>query len=192
MKSIVHPSWYALTVKSKYEQTVAKALAYKRLEPFLPCWKEKRRWSDRVKLIELPLFTGYVFCRFPLSERLAVLTTPGVRSIVSLGKQPEAVSDDELDAIRTMVSSGFPVQPWPFLRQGQTVVIRRGPLQGLRGRLAQSPETWQVVVNVELLRRSVAVTLDREALELVRQPGEETSASSLATAACGDHPWNRS
>ena len=172
MQSIVHQSWYALTVRPQHEKAVAKALAYKRLEPFLPVYKTKRRWSDRVKLVELPLFSNYVFCRFVPSERLGVVTTPGVRTIVSLGRLPIPVPETDMEAIRTAVSSGRPVQPWPLLREGQSVLIRKGPLKGLRGRLTVASDAWRIVVNVDLLQRSVAVLLDRDEIEATREPGE--------------------
>lgn len=169
----VPQSWYALTVKPQHEKAVAKVLGYKRLEQFLPVYQAKRRWSDRVKLLELPLFHGYVFCRFGTRERLSVLKTPGVRSIVGFGRHVAPIPDTEIDAIRTMIASGLSVQPWPFLKEGEQVVINRGPLRGLEGRLARKAGAWQVVLSVDLLQRSVAVSVDRSSIRLVNQPASK-------------------
>lgn len=174
-------SWYALAVKPRHEKVIAKLLSYKGLEDFLPQYRDRRRWSDRIKLVELPLFSGYLFCRFSLENRLAVLTTPGVRAIVGFGKTPSLVPDEEIDAVRAMVQSGLPVSPWPFLREGQVVVIEGGPLRGLEGRLARATDAWRVVVNVDLLQRSVAVTMDRNLIGVVDQPLMKLTAA----AACG-------
>ena len=174
-------SWYALAVKPRHEKVVAKLLSYKGLEDFLPQYRDRRRWSDRIKLVELPLFSGYLFCRFSLDNRLAVLSTPGVRAIVGFGKTPSPVPDEEIDAVRTMVQSGLPVSPWPFLREGQVVVIEGGPLRGLEGKLARATDAWRVVVNVDLLQRSVAVTMDRNLIGVVDQPLVRLTAA----AACG-------
>ncbi|MCP5117226.1 MAG: NusG-like protein [bacterium] len=181
----VPQSWYALTVKPQHEKAVAKALEYKRLEQLLPVYKTRRRWSDRVKLIDTPLFPGYVFCRFPQHERLSVLTTPGVRSIVGFGRQITPVSGDEVEAIRSMAASGLPLQPWPFLEKGQRVVITHGPLEGLEGNLARTPDDWQGGVSVELLQRSVAVSLDRGSIRLVDQPVSMTAPIQSAAASGG-------
>mgnify|MGYP005847377951 CR=1 FL=1 len=153
--------WFALTVKPRFEKTVAGALQAKGLDSFLPLYQVRRRWSDRTKLLELPLFPGYVFSRFLSAERVPVLRTPGVRSIVGFGREPVSVPDAEIASVRAMVTSGLPVTPRPFLREGQDVIVIEGPLRGVAGKLAGAEGEWQVVVNVQLLRRSVAVTLDR-------------------------------
>ena len=161
-------SWFAATVKPQHEKTVAEALRAKGLENFLPLYRDRRRWSDRLKEVELPLFPGYVFCRFEPRDRTAVMSTPGIRSIVGFGRVPAAVSDTEIDSIRAMVTCGFPVAPWPFLRAGQKIVIERGPLSGLEGILLQIKESWRVVVSVPLLQRSVSVEVDRDVISVVK------------------------
>lgn len=99
MEGIVPRSWYALTVKPQRKKAAAKALTHKRLEQYLPVYKARRRWSDRVKLVELPLFPGYVFCRFSLLEKWTVLVTPGVRSLVSFGGRLTSIPPEEIDGL---------------------------------------------------------------------------------------------
>lgn len=156
--------WFALTVRPQHEKTTVQALSNRGLEGFLPLYLSRRRWSDRIKQLELPLFAGYVFCRFALGHRLRVLTTPGVTSIVGFGGALVPVSDQEMAALQQAVASGLPVQPWPFLECGQRVRIERGPLRGLEAILVRSKDFWRVVLNVDLLRRSVAVEIDREVI----------------------------
>lgn len=155
-------SWFALIVKPQHERVVHDGLTYKGLESFLPAYRSARRWSDRTKQLQFPLFPGYVFCRFDPHLRLPVLRTPGVRSIVSFGSEIVPVPEPEIEQVRQIVQSGADIQPWPFLKVGQRVRVHAGPLAGLHGILVEVRSTWRVVVGVELLQRSVAVQLDRD------------------------------
>jgi transcription antitermination factor NusG len=157
--------WYVLNVKPQHEFAVGSALAERSIERFVPAYVTRRRWSDRVKTITLPLFATYVFCRFTAADRGAVLRTPGVRSVVSFAGCPAAVPDTEIEAIQRMAGSGIAVEPWPFLRAGERVRVLDGPLRGLEGLLASAADKPRVVVTVELLQRSVAVEVERAAIE---------------------------
>jgi transcription antitermination factor NusG len=173
--------WYALTVKPQHEKAAAHVLRSKGLEEFVPLYRTRHRWSDRFKEVELPLFPGYVFCRFAVPQRTTVLTTPSVRSIVGFGKTPAPVAEEEIQAVQAMVSSGLPVGPWPFLKVGQRVCIKQGPLCGLEGILVQLKDAWRVVVNVHLLQRSVAAEIDRDTVEVAStaRHWQETSSPDL-------------
>jgi transcription antitermination factor NusG len=150
-------AWYALRVRSNYENTVASHLRARCFESFLPLYKCSRRWSDRFKEIELPLFPGYVFCRFNPLNRLPVLTIPGIVHVVGVGKMPVAIDEFEIAAIQTAVKSGLASQPWPFLQIGHRVRIECGPLCGIDGILLSIKGHHRLVLSVTLLQRSVAV-----------------------------------
>lgn len=162
-----HPCWYALTTKPRCERTTARYLRLKGFEELAPACRIRRRWSDRFKEIEQQLFPGYLFCRFTPEQRLAVLTTPGVHSIVGFGKQPIAVDDSEIAAIRAIVDSGARAWPWPYLRIGQRIRIEAGCLQGVSGTLVRENDFCRVVVNIEILQRAVAVEIDRDLIGAV-------------------------
>src|SRR5215470_7185724 len=98
--------WYALHVRTRFEKVVARNLRGKGYEEFLPLYRRTNRWSDRVKEIELPLFPGYVFCRFNAQDRLPVLTVPGVNAVVGVGKHLLPIEESELNAIRAVLKSG--------------------------------------------------------------------------------------
>lgn len=163
--------WFAVTVKPQHERAAAHALRVKGLEDFLPLYRARRRWSDRVKELELPLFPGYVFCRFQAGERARVLSTPSIRSIVGFGNAPAPVADEEIARIQAMMASGLPLGPWPYLRVGQRVKIEQGPLRGLEGMLVQLKDSCRLVANVEILQRSVAVEIDRDTVAPVLRRG---------------------
>jgi len=157
----VYPKqWYAVRVRSNYEANVSTVLENKGVERFLPTYRARRRWSDRIKTLDLPLFPGYVFCHIPLEERNLVLTTGGVVDIVSVGRVPAPIEETEIEAIRTVVNSRAPAEPWPFLKIGQTVKINGGSLAGVEGILIRVKHAWRLVLSVTLLERSVAVEID--------------------------------
>lgn len=154
--------WYALRVQSRFGSLASATLRGKGYEEFFPLYRSRRRWSDRVKELELPLFPGYSFCRFDVSHRLPILTTPGVIGIVGIGKIPAPVDLDEIEAVRLILRSGLAAQPWPLLRVGSKVYIERGPLVGLEGIVTNTDKVFRLIVSVSLLQRSVAVEIDRE------------------------------
>jgi transcription antitermination factor NusG len=129
-------------------------------EEFLPLYECRKRWSDRIKEVQVPLFPGYLFCRFDLQERLPILKTPGVIQVVGYNRQPIAVDEDEVKSIQTVISSGIPNQPWPFLKVGEKVRIVSGPLRGLAGVLVELKGNRRLILSVSLLQRSVAVEMD--------------------------------
>lgn len=154
--------WYAVQVRSRHEDLVARHLRIRGLESLLPLYKRRHRWSDRFKELDVPLFPGYVFCRFDPVNRLPVLTVPGVVQIVGVGKNPLPIDETEIDAIQTVVKAGFPRQPWPFLEIGQKVKIECGPLCGMEGILLGFRGDQRLVLSITLLQRSVAVQIDEE------------------------------
>jgi transcription antitermination factor NusG len=155
--------WYAVRTKSKFENLASTTLRGKGYDEFLPLYRSRRSWSDRVKELELPLFPGYIFCRFDIHDRmLPILTTPGVVSIVGAGKTPVAVSDEEIATIQAIVRSGLAAQPWPCLTVGARVLIEHGPLAGVEGIALNVDKTFRLVVSVPLLQRAVAVEIERD------------------------------
>src|SRR5712664_3647911 len=152
--------WFALQVRSRYENVVTAHLDGKGYEWFLPLYKCRRRWSDRFKEIECPLFPGYVFCRLNPLDRLPILIVPGVSLIVGMGKTPVAIDETEIAAIQAAVKSGLPSQPWPFVQIGQRVRIEHGPLYGLEGVLLDFRGRHRLVLSVTILQRSIAVQVE--------------------------------
>jgi transcription antitermination factor NusG len=152
--------WYAVHVRSNFERLVYRSLSDKGYDLFFPTYTARRQWSDRSKETDVPLFPGYLFCRFDAGQRLPIVTTPGVVQIVGNGKTPEAVSDQEIEAIERVLQSGLPYQPCPSMRIGQTVVVDSGPLSGVHGQLLQIRSRYRLVLSITLLQRSIAVEVD--------------------------------
>jgi transcription antitermination factor NusG len=160
--SLVDKQWFALRVKSHCEKIVATSCCNKGFEELLPVYRSCRAWSDRVKLVDLPLFPGYVFCRLNPDRRLPSHTIPGVLGSVGIGKIPLAIDDAEVAAIRSAMKSGIRAEPWPFLKIGQRVRLEKGPLAGLEGLLIEVRKQQRLVLSVTLLMRSVAVEIEAQ------------------------------
>jgi transcription antitermination factor NusG len=173
--------WFALQVRTRWESSTALLLSGKGYQTLLPTFKTKKRWNGRLREVDAPLFTGYVFCQFDAQKRLPILVTPGVVAIVGRGKVPLPVDDAEIAAIQAVASSGYRAEPWPFLELGQKVRIESDALQGLEGILINFKGNHRIVLSVSLLRRSVALEIDRSC---VRPVG---STRSLVIETVGAH-----
>ena len=160
--------WYALQVRSRWEGSIATLLSGKGYETLLPTYKLKRRWSGRLKEVNAPLFPGYVFCSFDVLKRLPILITPGVIAVVGRGRVPVPLETSEISAVQTLVSSGLPAEPCPYLEVGQKVRIESDALRGVEGILIAFKGSRRIVVSVSLLRRSVALEIDRARVIPVR------------------------
>ena len=163
-------SWFALQIRSRWEGTTAGLLRGKGLETLMPTYTSKRKWSDRFKVVESPLFPGYVFCRFDVHNRLPVLITPGVISVVGRGKTPVAVDDAEILSIQAAIGSGIHLEPWPYVEIGERGRIKDDVLDGMEGILTSFKGTHRVVISVTLLRRSVALEIDRSRITPLGSP----------------------
>ncbi len=160
--------WYAVRTKCNFERVVTDHLRAKQYEPFLPLYSCRRRWSDRVKVVDVPLFPGYVFCRFDVRVKVPIVSVPGVAGIVSFGGQPAPVPDSEIAAIERLIRSSLIASPCPYLQEGMEVRVRSGPLAGVEGRLDKIKSRYVLVLSVHMLQRSVAVEIDAEAVEALR------------------------
>lgn len=170
-----HP-WFALQTRSRHENAVAAQLQGRGYEPFLPLYKTRRRWSDRIKEIELPLFPGYLFCRLNPCNRLPVLVIPGVVQIVGIGKKPVPIDEEEISHIQTVVRSGLPRCSWPFLQIGQKARVEFGPLRGLEGILLNVKGHHRLILSITLLQRSVAVEVEESSVTPIYESTHVSSA----------------
>jgi transcription antitermination factor NusG len=155
-------SWYALRVKSNFEKIASTSLKGNGFEEYLPVYRTRRRWSDRVKETEAPLFPGYVFARLNPHDRLPILMTPGVVGIVGFAKQPAPVDEGEIESVRRILETGASCGPWPFIQPGQQVRIERGSLAGIEGTLMEVKSQFRLVISMTLLQRSVFVEIERD------------------------------
>jgi transcription antitermination factor NusG len=154
-------SWFALQVVPQHEKQVALLLEYKGYEKFLPVFLSRRKWSDRIKTIEQPLFPGYVFCRITEHSLGLVSSIPGVARIVGFRGKPANIPDDEINAVARAVQSGLDVCPYaPFAKVGDKVLVKTGPLSGLVGRLLRINNRSRLVLAVAVALKAISVDID--------------------------------
>jgi transcription antitermination factor NusG len=154
--------WYALIVRSRQEKVVALALDAKAFETLLPLYRNRNPASIRQREFILPLFPGYVFCRFDAALRRPVVSIPGVISIVSFGKTLASIPDQEIKALQMLVASNLAMTNCAYYASGDRVLLDAGPLRGIEGVLDRRSGPDRFVVSINLLQRSVSVAVQAE------------------------------
>lgn len=154
--------WYAIQTRARHEKKVVQKLQEKGATTFLPLVTQTHRWSDRFKVIELPLFPCYAFARLAPSVemRLPALQTPGLLSIVGVHGAGAPIPDKEIEDIQTLMAQNVSSSLYPFIKVGQRVRIRGGCLDGVEGILVAEKSERRLVVSIELIQRSVSVLID--------------------------------
>lgn len=155
-------NWYALYVKSRHEFVAEGELRRKGIETYLPSVKRLRRWKDRKKFVDFPLFPGYLFVNVQQrpEEFLNVLRTRGVVTLVSSEPgYPTPIPSEEINSLMLLVESGKELDIYPHLKEGTRVRVRRGPLKSAEGILEKKEDQYIFLVNIEILGRSVGVKI---------------------------------
>ncbi len=163
------PRWYAVQTRGRHEKKVANKLVEKGLDTYLPALREVHRWSDRNKVVEVPLFPCYTFVRLAAdsSHRLRILQTDGVVRIVGNGSELCPIEDRQIEDIRTLLGTKVPVTMYPFLKVGQRIRVRSGALNGLEGILVGRPKESTLVISIDAIQRAIAINVDGYQIEAI-------------------------
>jgi len=156
---------------------VDQILINKGFKTFLPLYAATHNWKDRTKALSLPLFPCYVFLNGGIERRLQILTTPGIYGLVSSAGQPAAIPDIEIEAIRRVVESGTRVEAHPFLKCGNRVRVKCGPLAGIEGILVRKKNISRLVLSVEILGTAASIEVAAFQVEAVNAPRSGNSSS---------------
>jgi transcription antitermination factor NusG len=175
-------AWFAIQVRPKYEFITSTILRAKGYEELVPAYQSTRQWSDRRKKIIVPIFTGYVFCRFNSQICVQILTTPGVIRIVGVGNRIVQIEDSEIEAIKMAVKSGEALFSIPYLNVGDRVMVNQGPMAGVQGILLRYSNRHQLVLSVDIIQGSVAMEIDAGAVTRI-EPAAIAPAVRLAYSA---------
>jgi transcription antitermination factor NusG len=167
--STAEPHWYAVQTRSRHEKTVVHQLEQRRIKTFLPLVSEVHRWSDRRKVVQLPLFSCYAFVHMQLEPELwyQVMQSNGVLSFVGVRGQGIPIPASQIESLRALLSSDVPYELCPFLKVGQRVRIRGGALDGIEGLLTARNGDRTLVISVEPIQRSIAVRIDQYQVEAI-------------------------
>ena len=159
------PAWFALSVRANHEWAVQSGLAARGLAHYLPVYQERVKRSDRHKIIDRPLFPGYIFCS---DAGAGVLGISGVVQVLPSNWQPVPVAPEQVETIRLLCSSMRRLYPCALYEAGQRVEIMEGALQGAAGVILRVQNKTRLVVNVSIFNRAVAVELSGEAVQPCR------------------------
>jgi transcription antitermination factor NusG len=162
----LEPNWYTAYTCAHHEKRIAAHLSGRLIEHFLPLYQRARRWKDRTKVIESPLFPSYVFVRIDIKNRLRVLGIPGVVRLVSFNGAPAALPEEQINALRKGLTQNPKAEPCRYFPSGRSVRVKSGPFEGLEGILIRYKGNFRVVLSIELIQRSVSVDVDAASIEL--------------------------
>lgn len=162
--------WFAVSTRSRQEKVAAAMIESLGVASYLPFKTESRQWSDRKQKVTLPLFSGYLFVRMNLLDgsKLRVLKVPGVAGLVGNSSGPLPIPDHQIEAVRAVVAQGMECTVLSLLEEGDLVRVARGPLVGVEGRLVRINSESRLVISIEMIHRSLAVSVSRNDVELVR------------------------
>jgi transcription antitermination factor NusG len=159
-------SWRALQVVANHEKRVAQHLTARSLEHYLPLFSQKSHWTDRTVNLERPLFPGYVFIRFALRDKLAVVSLPGVVHLV--GNGPAAsISCVEIDKIRAALAKGYSLQPHPRIAVGMRVRIRNGVFEGTEGLVTNLRQHCRIVLALPGIEQCFSLEAQIQDIEIL-------------------------
>jgi transcriptional antiterminator RfaH len=162
-----HP-WRVLHVIANHEKRVVRHLASRSMEHYLPLYSLKSHWSDRTVALERPLFPCYVFTRFRASERIAVLGTPGVLSLLG-DEDLGTVSVDEINRIREGLAAGHTLRPHPAITKGTRVRVRNGVFEGCEGLVTEFRGQCKVVLIVKAIHQCFSLCIESTDLEVLTE-----------------------
>ncbi len=155
-------SWYALLTRARHEKVVAQRLRERGVTTFLPMVSQVRRWSDRKKTVEFPLFSCYVFAKLlsTAEDRVTALRIDGVHSLVGAPRKGTPIPDEQIDAVRKVTEERLPWDTHVFLKIGQRVRVRSGALDGVEGILLSRSGESTLIVSIDAIQRSLAVRIE--------------------------------
>ena len=171
--------WFAVGVTPRHEKTVSTLLDHKGYETFLPLYKRLHQYARRTREFQLPLFPGYLFCRVDPTDRLPILTTPGVIRLLGDGRVPIPIEDGEIAALQMAVLAGIPLVPHAFWRAGQKGRIGSGPLTGVEGIIVDAEKPYRLVLSITLLQRSVLLEIDSDNVVAVENDARPAEISAV-------------
>jgi transcriptional antiterminator NusG len=176
-------SWYAVSTRSRQEKVAASMLESFGIENFLPLAMERRQWSDRKQVVNLPLFPGYLFVRIPMLHelQLRVLKVPGVVKFIGNHAGPQAIPDAEIEGVQIVLSHRIPCTPCSIPRVGDRVRVFRGLLAGIEGTFVRSGSDTRLVISVEMIQQSISVQVDASDVESAFCPSPAVFAGVRST-----------
>ena len=152
--------WIVVRSKPRSEKVAHNELVKKNIEAYLPLLKERRKWSDRKKWVEFPLFSSYLFARIDIKDSIFVLETQGVNTIVKFGKQIAIVQNSVIKAIRLAMEGGYQLEPVEYFVEGNRVEVVAGPMKGIKGIVAKLRGQNRLIIKIDAIQQALSIQIE--------------------------------
>jgi transcription antitermination factor NusG len=159
--------WHAIYVSSRTEKKISENLQSKNIEAYVPIVKTMRQWSDRKKMVELPLMNGYVFVKISEKEKDVVAQTRGVVNFVRSEGRIAVIREFEINRLKQLVELGYQLEASSIskiYKEGDKVKISSGALKGIEGYVVEGKDSRSIEVLLESIGQCIRVKLPKELL----------------------------
>ncbi len=173
------PRWYAIYTRSRYEKKVSMELEERGLEHFLPLVPQLRYWKDRKKIVNMPIFPGYVFVNIKISEKIRVLRANGVVRFIEFNGSPSPIPDAQIEDVRQLLKYPDRVETASYFNCGDSVEITAGPFSGISGKIIHSRGKQRILVGIEIIQQAISVEIDSAWLKHLKLSPDSTERPSL-------------
>jgi transcription antitermination factor NusG len=151
--------WFVVYTRPKAERKVASSMAEMGLDSYLPLCKVMRQWSDRRKMIEIPLFPNYVFVKATDSHRGKLFTIKELVKFVLIDKKPAVIRDSEIDSIKKVLDEGTEVGVGDYFQEGMRVKLTTGRLAGVEGVVIKQNNHSRLLIRIDGLMRAISINV---------------------------------
>ena len=157
--------WIAVYTKPRHEKVVSNEFKERNIESYLPLVSRKRRWSDRMKWVDTPIFKSYLFARIELKNYIDVLQTRGVHHIIKFQNKIAVIPDIQIDNLKKMIEGGFDPFPSEYFTIGDEVEVVGGPLKGINGVVDRNDTPDKLIIKIDAIQHAVAVQIESKYLK---------------------------
>ena len=156
----MNKQWIVVRSKPRSEKVAYKEMINKNIEAYLPLLKERRKWSDRKKWVEFPLFSSYLFARIDIKDSIFVLQTQGVNTIIKFGEKIAIVQDDVIKAMRLAIEGGYQLEPTEYFVEGSLVEVIAGPMKGVSGIVARLKGQSRLIIKIDAIQQALSIQIE--------------------------------
>jgi len=165
-------NWIVVRSKPRSEKIAYAQLKEKEIEAYLPLLKERRKWSDRKKWVEFPLFSSYLFAKIEIKNSIFVLQTNGVSSLVKFGEEIAIVRDEVVNAIKLALDGGYQLTPAEYFIAGNAVEVIEGPMRGVKGIVAQLKGKDRLVIKIDAIQQALSIDIDTRFIKNIKRKSD--------------------
>ena len=165
-------NWIVVRSKPRSEKIAYAQLKEKGIEAYLPLLKERRKWSDRKKWVEFPLFSSYLFVKIEIKNSIFILQTNGVSSLVKFGEEIAIAQDEVINAIRLAIDGGYQLVPAEYFIAGNAVEVIEGPMRGVKGIVVQLKGKDRLVIKIDAIQQALSIDIDTRFIKNIKRKSD--------------------